>query len=113
MGMCAITEPARWRKIGDFSEQRFQPTGHIADMQGADARRVDQQRPVDQLDHLPRARGVPAPPVRAAHLRGELHVVGDAIPSQRSYYLVYPERNATLPALAAFRQWLLATCAQS
>ena len=44
--------------------------------------------------------------------RGELHVVGDAIPSQRSYYLVYPERNATLPALAAFRQWLLATCAE-
>ena len=33
--------------------------------------------------------------------RGELHVVGDAIPSQRSYYLVYPERNATLRTTAS------------
>lgn len=43
--------------------------------------------------------------------RGELSVVGDAIASQRSYYLVYPQRNSTLPALAAFRQWLLEICA--
>jgi len=44
--------------------------------------------------------------------RAELHIVGEAIASQRSYYLVYPERNATLPSLAAFRQWLLHTCAE-
>ncbi|QRI92649.1 LysR family transcriptional regulator [Delftia lacustris] len=55
---------------------------------------------------------VPRVLVEEEMARGELHVVGDAIPSQRSYYLVYPERNATLPALAAFRQWLLETCAQ-
>lgn len=34
--------------------------------------------------------------------------VGAAMVSERSYYLVYPERNETLPALAAFRAWLLA-----
>jgi DNA-binding transcriptional LysR family regulator len=43
--------------------------------------------------------------------RGELRTVGEAIASQRSYYLVYPERNSTLPSLSAFRQWLLQTCA--
>lgn len=42
--------------------------------------------------------------------RGELLALGDAIPSQRSYYLVYPERNETLSSLAAFREWLLNTC---
>jgi DNA-binding transcriptional LysR family regulator len=34
--------------------------------------------------------------------------VGAAMVSERSYCLVYPERNETLPALAAFRAWLLA-----
>ncbi|WP_200843919.1 LysR substrate-binding domain-containing protein [Pantoea sp. 18069] len=34
--------------------------------------------------------------------------VGAAMVSERSYYLVYPERNETLPALATFRGWLLA-----
>jgi len=43
-------------------------------------------------------------------LRGELAALGDAIPSQRGYYLVYPARNDSLPALAAFRQWLLQSC---
>ncbi|EEF81072.1 LysR substrate-binding domain-containing protein [Methylophaga thiooxydans] len=38
--------------------------------------------------------------------RGELIVIGDAIPSQRSYYLIYPERNMALPALSAFSEWL-------
>lgn len=42
--------------------------------------------------------------------RGELLTIGEAIPSQRSYYLVYPERNESLPSLAAFREWLLASC---
>ena len=39
--------------------------------------------------------------------RGELIALGEAIPSQRSYYLVYPARNETLPSLVAFREWLL------
>lgn len=42
--------------------------------------------------------------------RGELLALGEAIPSQRSYYLVYPKRNETLPSLVAFREWLLNTC---
>ncbi|MBS7780885.1 LysR substrate-binding domain-containing protein [Acidovorax sp. CCYZU-2555] len=40
--------------------------------------------------------------------RGQVLEVGAPIVSERSYYLVYPERNETLPALAAFRSWLLA-----
>lgn len=39
--------------------------------------------------------------------RGELIVLGEAIHSQRSYYLVYPPRNETLSSLVAFREWLL------
>ncbi|WP_414246303.1 hypothetical protein [Castellaniella hirudinis] len=33
--------------------------------------------------------------------------LGNTIPSQRGYYLIYPTRNETLPSLAAFREWLL------
>ncbi|MFC3340244.1 LysR substrate-binding domain-containing protein [Paracandidimonas soli] len=40
-------------------------------------------------------------------LRGELAAAGETIASQRSYCLVYPPRNETLPSLAAFRGWLL------
>lgn len=40
--------------------------------------------------------------------RGQVLEVGAPVVSERSYYLVYPERNETLPALAAFRAWLLA-----
>jgi hypothetical protein len=39
--------------------------------------------------------------------RHELVPIGDAITSRRSYYLVYPPENETLPSLAAFREWLL------
>ena len=39
--------------------------------------------------------------------KAELIALGEAIPSQRSYYLVYPARNETLPSLVAFREWLL------
>jgi LysR family transcriptional regulator, glycine cleavage system transcriptional activator len=39
--------------------------------------------------------------------RGEVVTIGEAITSQRSYYLVYPAGNETLPALVAFRDWLL------
>ncbi|KWF05311.1 LysR substrate-binding domain-containing protein [Burkholderia pseudomultivorans] len=42
--------------------------------------------------------------------RDELVSIGDAITSQRSYYLVYPPANETLPSLAAFRDWLLKSC---
>ncbi|MCG0580446.1 LysR substrate-binding domain-containing protein, partial [Burkholderia cenocepacia] len=42
--------------------------------------------------------------------RGELDSIGDAITSQRSYYLVYPPGNETLPSLVAFREWLLTSC---
>ncbi len=42
--------------------------------------------------------------------RNELTAIGEAIASQRSYYLIYPPRNETLPALAAFRQWLISAC---
>lgn len=38
--------------------------------------------------------------------QGHLRSVGDAIPSQRTYCLVYPPRNAVLPSLEAFRAWL-------
>ena len=42
--------------------------------------------------------------------RNELVSIGDAITSQRSYYLVYPPGNETLPSLVAFREWLLKSC---
>lgn len=42
--------------------------------------------------------------------RKELMAIGEAIASQRSYFLVYPPRNASLPSLAAFRDWLLGAC---
>lgn len=42
--------------------------------------------------------------------RKELSTVGDAIASRRSYFLVYPARNASLPSLIAFRDWLLSAC---
>jgi DNA-binding transcriptional LysR family regulator len=42
--------------------------------------------------------------------RKELVAIGDAITSQRSYYLVYPSGNETLPSLVAFRDWLLKAC---
>ena len=42
--------------------------------------------------------------------RHELVSIGDAITSQRSYYLVYPPGNETLPSLVAFREWLLKSC---
>ncbi|ARP85155.1 LysR substrate-binding domain-containing protein [Bordetella genomosp. 9] len=38
---------------------------------------------------------------------GQLATAGDAVASRRNYYLVYPPRNAALPALTAFRGWLL------
>jgi len=42
--------------------------------------------------------------------RGQLQALGQAIASQRSYYLVYPEGNERLPAVRAFSTWLLAAC---
>lgn len=42
--------------------------------------------------------------------RKELATIGETIASQRSYYLVYPQRNASLPSLGAFREWLLNVC---
>lgn len=39
--------------------------------------------------------------------KGHLLEVGDAIPSQRTYSLVYPPRNAVLPSLEAFQHWLM------
>ncbi|OXH92509.1 LysR family transcriptional regulator [Burkholderia multivorans] len=39
--------------------------------------------------------------------RNELVSIGDAITSRRSYYLVYPPENESLPSLAAFRDWLM------
>ncbi|MCA8277406.1 LysR family transcriptional regulator [Burkholderia sp. AU30280] len=42
--------------------------------------------------------------------RNELVSIGDAITSQRSYYLIYPPGNETLPSLVAFREWLLKSC---
>jgi len=40
--------------------------------------------------------------------QGQLCTLGQAIASQRSYYLVYPQGNDSLTALAAFKRWLLA-----
>lgn len=40
-------------------------------------------------------------------IRQELVLLGNTVPSQRSYYLIYPTRNQTLPSLAEFRTWLL------
>ncbi|WP_061176447.1 LysR substrate-binding domain-containing protein [Caballeronia pedi] len=42
--------------------------------------------------------------------RNELIAIGHAITSERSYYLIYPSGNETLPALVAFREWLLSAC---
>ncbi|MEB2327138.1 MAG: LysR substrate-binding domain-containing protein [Pseudomonas sp.] len=39
--------------------------------------------------------------------QGHLLAIGAPIPSQRTYCLVYPPRNSVLPALEAFRAWLL------
>lgn len=39
--------------------------------------------------------------------QGHLLAIGAAIRSQRTYCLVYPQRNAVLPALESFRAWLL------
>lgn len=39
--------------------------------------------------------------------RGELVTIGEPMPSARSYYLVYPPQHANLPALEAFKDWLL------
>lgn len=36
---------------------------------------------------------------------------GDAVPGDGSYYLVWPETNATFPPLVAFRDWLAAEAA--
>lgn len=33
----------------------------------------------------------------------------NSLPGQTAYYLVYPQENANLPVLAAFRSWLLAS----
>lgn len=41
--------------------------------------------------------------------RGELIAIGKALISQRSYYLIYPHRNASLPSLEALKTWLLET----
>lgn len=40
--------------------------------------------------------------------KGELISPGERFASQRSYCLIYPPRNETLPSLRAFKQWLLA-----
>lgn len=39
--------------------------------------------------------------------QGHLVTVGETIPSQRTYCLVYPPRNEVLPSLEAFKSWLL------
>ncbi len=39
--------------------------------------------------------------------RGELLSLGEPIQSDRNYYLVYPSQHANLPALVAFKEWLL------
>jgi LysR family glycine cleavage system transcriptional activator len=44
--------------------------------------------------------------------QGHLLSVGAAVPSRRTYSLNYPRRNAVLPALEAFRSWLLEELAQ-
>lgn len=38
--------------------------------------------------------------------RSELIEIGEPMESERSYFLVYPQRSAQLPALVAFRGWL-------
>lgn len=42
--------------------------------------------------------------------RGDLCTVGHPLISPRHYYLIYPHRNASLPALTAFTDWLLQQC---
>lgn len=39
--------------------------------------------------------------------QGQLIVVGESVPSHRTYCLVYPRRNVGLPSLEAFRSWLM------
>lgn len=39
--------------------------------------------------------------------RGELLSLGEPLQSDRNYYLVYPTQHANLPALVAFKEWLL------
>lgn len=55
---------------------------------------------------------VPRTLVEQELARGELLCIGKGIPSPRSYYLVYPPANASLPSLAAFRDWLLQGCTE-
>ncbi|MNY77655.1 DNA-binding transcriptional activator GcvA [compost metagenome] len=38
--------------------------------------------------------------------RSELVEIGLPMESRRSYFLVYPARNESLPSLLAFRSWL-------
>jgi len=45
--------------------------------------------------------------------RGQLQALGQAIASQRSYYLLYPQGNENLAAVRAFSTWLLAACDQA
>lgn len=39
--------------------------------------------------------------------QGQLRTTGTPVSSGRTYFLAYPKRNAVLPALGVFRQWLL------
>jgi len=39
--------------------------------------------------------------------QGQLRTTGTPVASGRTYFLAYPKRNAVLPALGVFRQWLL------
>ncbi|WP_070885626.1 LysR substrate-binding domain-containing protein [Pseudomonas argentinensis] len=39
--------------------------------------------------------------------QGQLRTTGAPVSSGRTYFLAYPKRNAVLPALGVFRQWLL------
>lgn len=55
---------------------------------------------------------VPRALVEQELARGELTCIGEGIPSQRSYYLVYPPANESLPSLVAFRDWLLQGCTE-
>ena len=41
--------------------------------------------------------------------RSELVEVGLPMASERSYFLMYPDRNENLPALMAFHSWLTAS----
>ena len=36
-----------------------------------------------------------------------VRTTGTPVASGRTYFLAYPKRNAVLPALGVFRQWLL------